>query len=133
MIEYKIKMMLPEGWSTADLQEYIKTAIGFAGGWFHPDHPFFSLRSSDVHIEEVKRVPEKINGEPYILDVCLDIHTQNSGSLERQPDYEETIAFLKQKLLSWKPSPDFTRDFDDAVKNLIATTLKESEIRNKII
>lgn len=133
MIEYKISMPLPDGATASELGLYIRESIAFAGGSFHPDHPFFNLKKDDICVEEIKRVSEKLSGGPFILDICLDIHTQNSGSLERQPDYDDVIVFLKKKLLSWRASPDFTRDFDEAVKNLIAVTLKESEVRNKLI
>lgn len=79
----------------------------------------------------MKDKPEKLNGEPFVLDVCLDVHMQNTGSLSPQDDYDDNISFLKRKLEFWKPSFThdlaFTKDFDEAVRNLIVVTLKEHE------
>lgn len=68
-----------------------------------------------------------------ILEMCLDLHMHNTGASDPLPPatYGEYFHYLCNKVQAWLPSHDGTKQFDDAVLNLVKVTIAEcSEHRN---
>jgi hypothetical protein len=77
-----------------------------------------------------------ILGDRSVLSCALDIHMGTTGSYERSCfDQRQDVRALLYILEHWKASLHFTKDFDEAVRNLLVTTLNEfslSEIKKMI-
>ncbi len=59
-----------------------------------------------------------------ILDICLQIHQKHTGSHEPDMDdieYREKISILENKIICWTDGCKF----DDAVRDLVVTTIAE--------
>jgi hypothetical protein len=70
-------------------------------------------------------------GERSLLDCALDVHMTVTGAMERRhgeegSTQEDDIRALQHTLIHWKPSLAGTESFDNAVKNLIKTALREA-------
>jgi hypothetical protein len=80
----------------------------------------------DITISNREKVSElSSNG---VLGICLDVHMANTGSSDpmSKEEYGKAIDALRERLLIWTENPikSFSA-FDDAVKNLITTTILE--------
>jgi len=63
---------------------------------------------------------------PNVLQMCLDVHMATCGSSDCDPHKQKIDVYLLESILKeWEPSPPFTMEFDEAVKNLIKITVKE--------
>ncbi len=61
-----------------------------------------------------------------VLSCALDVHMTTTGSYDRDPEYQkQDVKVLLYVLKHWRESLHFTKDFDEAVKNLIITTIHE--------
>lgn len=66
------------------------------------------------------------DGFTTLFDVCLDLHMGNNGSGDPWVfNRERSVHILKMALAHWREGPEFSKDFDDAVKNLVEVTLAE--------
>ena len=70
----------------------------------------------------------EILGDATLLDVCLSLHMGNNGSGDPWSfDRKKDVEMLEMALRDWEKSPDFTLEFDEAVRNLIVVSLTENK------
>lgn len=65
-----------------------------------------------------------------LLALCEALHMVASGVADgcmRHSEVERSLNDLRVKLKAWKPSPSFTKRYDDCVKALVEATLAEWE------
>lgn len=69
-----------------------------------------------------------------VLSCALDVHMTTTGSYERSVfDQREDIRVLVYVLKHWREPLHFTKDFDNAVKNLIVTTINEFSLSQAML
>lgn len=69
-----------------------------------------------------------------VWNAILDCHMTNTGSYNRSKSQQsEDIEFLKHVVAQWRESRDYSRVFDEKVKDLILCVIRESEERNEVI
>lgn len=69
-----------------------------------------------------------------LLQLALDVHMTANGSMERsRSDQRADIAEIEGRLVEWHPSPRFTFDFDQAVRNVLLVAVREGNtaLRNE--
>lgn len=66
-----------------------------------------------------------------LLDICLSLHGSNTGSSDplSKDDEEHYLAILQTGLEEWEPGLKWCEQFDDAVKNLVEKTIRETKLR----
>lgn len=70
-------------------------------------------------------------GYSNLLNICLDLHMQNSGSYDgmNKVVFKCLVSILEDALNEWKETTHLKyKQFDDAVKNLIIATLEECKV-----
>lgn len=62
-----------------------------------------------------------------LLNICLELHMSNTGSSDCLKIAEKTnlVSILKQSIEEWDDSYYNFQFFDNAVRNLIETTIEE--------
>lgn len=74
-----------------------------------------------------------ILGDRSVLSCALDVHMTTSGSYDRSyEDQKRDVKVLIYVLKSWRESLHFTKEFDDAVRNIIKTTINEFSLSETI-
>lgn len=68
-------------------------------------------------------------GERSLLQCALDVHMTHTGSYPRydSESFDMDVAALRWSVLNWK-SDSLSPDFDNAVYNLLVTTLRECDV-----
>lgn len=75
-----------------------------------------------------------ILGSRSVLSCALDVHMTTTGSYERsKADQKQDVKVLIYVLQHWRASLHFTKDFDDAVRNLIVTTINEFSLSEAML
>ncbi len=74
-----------------------------------------------------------MNNNESLLDICLNLHMSNTGSSDclSKEDVIHYLNILKTALVYWEKQPILKFElFDNCVKDLIQTTIQETQSYN---